>query len=57
MAGKDRDEGGESVAEEVLAAFNAEGVIEHPGEPLAEQPNPADPGDDASDAAAPAPPG
>jgi len=50
----DRDE---SVAEEVLAAFNAEGVIDHPGEPEAEISNPADVDDDASDADAPPPPG
>lgn len=41
--------------EDVLAAFNAEGVVEHPGHPEAKQPNPADPDDDASDADAPPP--
>ena len=45
----------EKVAEDVLAAFNAEGVIEHPGRPEAEPTNPVDPDDDASDADAPAP--
>jgi hypothetical protein len=48
----DRDE---QEAEDVLAAFNAEGVIEHPGRPEAEVPNPVDPNDDASDAQAPPP--
>jgi hypothetical protein len=41
--------------EDVLAAFNAEGVVKHPGRPEADQSNPADPDDDASDADAPAP--
>lgn len=50
--GEDRDQ---SVAEDVLAAFNAEGVIDHPGRPTAEEPNPAQPDDAANDADWPVP--
>lgn len=44
---------GETVAEDILEAFNAEGVIDDPGRP--DNDTPADPDDDASDAGAPAP--
>jgi len=56
MAKKDsHDDRSESVAHEVLQAFNAEDVMDAPGE-RKEPPDP-DADDDPIDAAAPAPPG
>jgi hypothetical protein len=40
--------------DDLLAALNAEGVVEHPGRPEAERPSPADP-DGARNDDAPAP--
>lgn len=51
----DAEDKAETEAEDILSAFNAEGVIDDPGRPTAERSNPVDRRDDASDADAPAP--